>query len=290
MVKNETIIIHPHMFIKSTKPLTRENKRSKHFIFDLDETLGSFSEFFILWKALEQLSIEPSKSSNQEYFDKILTIFPEFWRPGIFTILRFLLHKKTKSECGNVYIYTNNKCSKSWPIMIQNYIEKCMDLGGLFDKIICSFKINNTIVESLRTTQEKTCYDIIKCTLLPINAEMCFIDNSYHPQMLDEKVFYIQPKSYFHNLNMRDIIVRMLKAGLSEHELEKIHNICIQMGCSVNDRIKSIYEQELDILISKKLMYYIQDFFYLIRRRSRTHKIRSNYEKILGNFTRKCRK
>jgi hypothetical protein len=286
MVKNDTIIIHPNLFIKSNRPLSKDNKRNKHFIFDLDETLGSFSDFFILWKALEQISID---NSNQEYFDKILKLFPEFWRPGIFTILRFLLHKKTTEECGKIYIYTNNKCSQSWTVMIQQYIENAMDLRGLFDQIVCAFKINNTVVESLRTTNDKTYSDIIRCTLLPNNAEICFIDNSFHPQMLNDKVFYIQPKSYYHNLGTRDIINRVVKSGLLDTDSENLYDVLIQSGCSVNDRIKTIYEQDLDILISKKLMYYIQDFFYLTRRRSRTQKIRTRYEKILGNFTRRRR-
>ena len=43
--------------------------------------------------------------------------------------------------------------------------------------------------------------------MMPKNTEICFIDNTYYNEMLDDNVYYIQTLSYNHNLS-KDIIIR----------------------------------------------------------------------------------
>ena len=67
----------------------------KIVVFDLDETLGYFTEFGIFWDCL----IYYFKNKNEETltqsdFNDILDLFPEFLRPNIINILNYLKNKK----------------------------------------------------------------------------------------------------------------------------------------------------------------------------------------------------
>ena len=81
----EEIIIHPNRFCVSTV-----RPKKKHFVFDLDETLGSFSDMYILWKGIKHL--RESIIFDKSLFRNIINLFPEFLRYGIATILQYLHH------------------------------------------------------------------------------------------------------------------------------------------------------------------------------------------------------
>ena len=75
----------------------------KFIIFDLDETLGYFVEFGIFWDCLSFYLNHNNNNNNnnnnddelyQEYFNKILDLYPEFLRPNIIHILNYLKKKK----------------------------------------------------------------------------------------------------------------------------------------------------------------------------------------------------
>ena len=74
--------------------------------FDLDETLGSFTDLEILWKTI--LSFQKNKPID---FNKLLDLYPEFLRYGILLILEFIYNKKKKGLCDRVYIYTTDQPS-----------------------------------------------------------------------------------------------------------------------------------------------------------------------------------
>ena len=65
----------------------------KAIVFDLDETLGHFSNLREISETIEELMQRPLK---QMEFDELLNLYPEFLRPGILTILEFLYYKKTQ--------------------------------------------------------------------------------------------------------------------------------------------------------------------------------------------------
>ena len=90
----------------------------KVVVLDLDETLGSFADLYIIWCGIQHAW----PSCN--YFEELLETYPEFLRYGILTILEYLYQKKRKKECYKLFIYTNNQCSSSWVHMITNYLEK----------------------------------------------------------------------------------------------------------------------------------------------------------------------
>ena len=79
--------------------------QQKIIIFDLDETLGTFGEMYILWQLLE-----PTPINSDIIFRELMKIYPEFLRPGIFPILEYLAYKKQTGQCSHIFLYTNNQC------------------------------------------------------------------------------------------------------------------------------------------------------------------------------------
>ena len=60
----------------------------KYVVFDLDETLGYFTELGIFWDSLKSVL----KNLNQNEFNKFVIYIKNF-RPGIFSIITFLLKR-----------------------------------------------------------------------------------------------------------------------------------------------------------------------------------------------------
>ena len=96
----------------------------KIVVFDLDETLGYFVEFGMFWTALETFY---GRKLSQFEFNKTLDLYPEFSRPNILDILRFLKRKKQCKSCSHVMIYTNNQGPKEWAHSIKSYFESKMN-------------------------------------------------------------------------------------------------------------------------------------------------------------------
>jgi len=300
----ENIKLYPGKYIHIDKEEPEEiyvsSKPKKVIVLDLDETIGSFSDLYVLWSTIYEyidfmnkyiLSDESVEIAQENIdmieFNGLLDLFPEFFRHGIIHILEFIYNKKKNGLC-KIYLYTNNQialdCEYSptkWVSKIVDYLSyKICDSVPLFDQLICAFKINRKIVELKRTTKTKTYSDFIKCTVLPKTTEICFIDDSFFPDMACEKVYYIQPKGYKHYLN-KDIIIRRL---LSSKNIEQIP-VEYRPGLEIalydsfgNPDIPIITKCQIenDIAISRKLMYYINEFFYLTTKKSKTRRLRKS--------------
>jgi hypothetical protein len=255
--------------------------------FDLDETLGSFTDLEILWSGLQDFSDDNCPVS----FNNLLDLYPEFLRYGIIPILEYLIEKKKTGECGSIYIYTNNQCEPNWVDLISQYLNyKLKVKGNIFNQIISAFKINNRRVEPSRTTHSKTYPDFIRCTLLPKNTEIFFLDNANYPEMKQGRVYYIQPKSYIHHLSTNDIIHRFvsskLRLTLPNATTETIQTHLLTYFISrdtYNTGNPRIRDLETDILVAQKIMYHLRDFFYIANKLARTKKKRQR----LGRSTRK---
>jgi hypothetical protein len=202
----------------------------------------------------------------------LLDLYPEFLRYGILSILEFIYNKKTRGICDKVYIYTNNQCSSEWCKLIANYFNyKLNTHGELFDKIICAFKINNKIVQFGRTTHNKTYNDFINCTLLPKKTRICFVDNSYFYEMKNDRVYYIQPLSYIHNLSTESIIKRFINSNIYTDNFDTSDDYLIsdylQKQFFKNNRnmqnILFIKDFETDIHVAQKIMYHVKEFFHI---------------------------
>ena len=255
---------------------------SKVVAFDLDETLGSFGSLDVLWRGLIQLKKEnpgtPFKET-QDNFDRLLDLYPEFLRTGILPILRLLSMKKQAGKCDGVFIYTNNQCPPSWTEMIVNYLSKktnCVE--PLFDKLVLAFKLQTRPLETLRTSHEKLSRDLIRCIVLPTDTEIFFVDNTFYSGMKTKRVYYVQPKDYFHGLSISEIVQRISSVYKEPAFWNQWFN-----GFYHEEPQLTQWMKDENAIIAKKMMYHLQDFFVLTTMRTtnkqRTQKIRSRFYK-----------
>ena len=274
----------------------------KIIVFDLDETLGSFFLLNILWRGLNQVRNNTTFDEQGE-FNKILDLYPEFLRYGILHIIEFLYSKKKQGLIHKIYIYTNNNCTPPWVTLISNYFNYKLGINcnknsnsePIFDKTICAFKINNKVLEISRTTHEKTYSDFITCTMLPKCTEICFIDNTYHKNMVTEKVYYIQPRAYCHHLHPNTVLDRFYASSVGfsmktifdkdDSYREYLCDWFASNGVVFDTVCLDISYTTTDIFVSQKLMYHLRDFIYTNLRRKQTRK--QNIR--IGKTTRKNR-
>jgi hypothetical protein len=262
-------------FVMSYKKIKAQYK--KIVTFDLDETLGSFGELYILWKAITDYYKELEQIHDMDtMFYKLSDLYPEFLRHGILNILGYLYNKKISGQCSKVFLYTNNNCygseNSKWLSFLIGYIHSkiCSQNTVLFDKIICAFKINNQVMEPMRTTHNKTYSDFIRCSLLPKSAEVCFIDNTYYQKMLNDRVYYIQPRSYHHALSKEvilDRLVRFWTGPVLDYSFIRDRFSKYLLGSRKSSQISS------DIMVSQKIMYHLKEFFLLSTKGKKTKKM-----------------
>jgi hypothetical protein len=239
-------------------------------VFDMDETLGYFVEFGIFWESIiayiKSTSEDPVKI-QQTTFNKILDLYPEFIRPNITSLLNYLKHKKISKQCNGVMIYTNNQGPKEWAYYIKEYFEHKTNTK-LFEQIICAFKVNGKQVEICRTTQEKTYNDLIKCTKIPLNTKICFLDDSYHPEMNNHNVYYIKLKPYVYNLTYETLIQRFISSEIGKSIIiDGAYDYFASFVKNYMDNFDFVYvtktteEYDVDKIITKKTMTHLQNFF-----------------------------
>ena len=238
-------------------------KPFKIVVFDLDETLGYFTEFGIFCDCLNNYFKNASYSNTN--FNELLDLYPNFLRPKIMNILRYLKGKKAENKCYKVMIYTNNQGDKSWAMNIKKYFDDKVEYE-LFDKIIAAFKVRGKQVEIGRTSHDKTMDDFVRCTKLPENIEVCFIDDLYHSGMEDDKVYYINVKPYKHQMRIEDMINIFLHSSLANKIQSKeqfttaiIHDFK-QYKYRISDKTQK--EQEIDEIIGKRMLQHLKQFFY----------------------------
>ena len=239
-----------------------DNIPPKVVVFDLDETLGYFTEFGVFYDLLiKHLQVAPPLRSH--VFRSTIDLFPEVLRPNIMSVLNYLKRKKQSGVCNKVLIYTNNQGPPEWRNMIKDYLHDKLEYV-LFDKVIGAFKLNGRVTEVSRTTSDKTTDDLIRCARLPGNTQICFIDDVHYENM--DNVYYIKVNPYIHNISMNIMVNRLLTSPLCgrfrivpsryvSYVREKIH------GYKYTYKTKDISEYEIDKIVTKKLMLLLQDFF-----------------------------
>ena len=281
----------------------------KVVVFDLDETIGSFADLYLIWTAIFNTGIYTGptcKTIVQSIFNELLDLYPEFLRYGILHILDFIRTKIQNGESHRIYLYTNNHCNfvaspdsrdttqpspTEWIEMIIIYLN--MKIGvtdTIFAKPICAFKIGSRIIEPLRTTRNKTHSDFLKCAVLPKNTEICFIDDTHHSQMVHNKVYYIQPPPYVHELTQLAIIDRFMVSSLytklntSQYNTKQFESIfTINCQLLLPNTLLSKNDNNNNKEVYNKMMYYIKEFFCIS---TKTHPTRRKRVRI-GKFTRK---
>jgi hypothetical protein len=235
----------------------------KIVVFDVDETLGYFTKLGVFWDCL--ISYLKIGSLNKKDFVALLDIFPEFIRPNIMTILKYVKDQKINNLCGGVMIYTNNQGEKEWIQNIKDYFQEKLNYD-LFDKIITAFKINGKRIELCRTTHNKCMKDFIKCTKMSANTELCFIDDMYHPHMSADNVYYIHIKPYKFDVSYEEMMKRVLLSPYFKKYIEDGDDFKAKMLTTFAEfnyveTKKSRKEYEMDRIVGKKILEHLKLFF-----------------------------
>jgi hypothetical protein len=242
----------------------------KIVVFDLDETLGSFVELGIFWDAIEQYF--PAMKTDAHFF-QVLDLMPEFLRPHIIDIITYLIDQRTKQCVHKIMIYTNNQGPRTWVEMISKYF--AYKLGTpVFDQIIAAFKVQGRVIEPGRTTHDKTVQDLINCTQIPPQTEICFLDDQHHPLMEDERVFYINAKPYTYTLPFDEMVIRYYRRfnpPLTEAVfVKRVTDFMKRYRFEVKS--KDADEQRVDEIVSLRLFQYLKEFCEPTRQTAGTRK------------------
>tara|TARA_B100000530_G_scaffold335971_1_gene289385 strand:- start:797 stop:1576 length:780 start_codon:yes stop_codon:yes gene_type:complete len=254
-------------------------KTNNIVVFDLDETLGNFTELSIFWEALNKYH---KKSLTEKDFFSLLDTFPNFLRPNIHNIIKYIIQQKKKNKCDSIMIYTNNQGNKKWINMISRYFDYKLK-QPTFDKIIAAFKVKGQHVEMCRTTHDKSVNDLFRCTQLPENTQICFIDDQYHPLMKHDNVYYINVKPYNYSINFQTMANKyFITIMKDDNKDEFIYFMTTHMNTSGYVVIeKDEAEHKVDKVISKKLLSHLKEFFGSKNKtKRRKHNKRNKTEKL----------
>jgi hypothetical protein len=259
----------------------------KIVVFDLDETLGYFTEFGMFWDCLAHyINKKGLTSLSQSDFIETLDLYPEFLRPNIINILTYLKKKKESTCCHKIMIYTNNNGPRLWAQNIVGYFDKKLNFK-LIDQIVAAFKVNGQQVEICRTTHNKTHQDFIRCTKVPVNAEICFLDDTFHPGMSNENIYYINVKPYNHDIPFEEMLKRFMNSSIGKCVIRDADFQAIMTTSFKLYKYKCLNkdpnEYEIDKIIGKQIITHLQTFFNDKPKRNKTMKsFRKKYKNDKG--------
>lgn len=255
-------------------------------VFDLDETIGHFSQLYTIWETLQEIckSSKHKNTLHQDLFNRLLDAFDDYMRPLIMAIFNYLKNKKLNTKNVAVMIYTNNNGPKNWTLMIRDYIHYKLHYN-LFDNVICAFKVNGKVIEPFRTTYHKTYSDLIRCTSIPRSAKIFFIDDQYHEKMKHENIYYIKIKPYIFEYTYEQILQRISNesivdymwrsCGLNErqllYEFDKTYNKH-RYATEMDDNEQ--LSKNIDQSVGKQIMKHLREFFFDVIETRQTRKHR----------------
>ncbi len=253
--------------------------QKKAVVFDLDDTIGHFEEVSMFLSGLQFIV---GKEIKETFLFSLLDLWPHFLRPGIFDILTLLKKEKKKNKHLKVIIYTNNMGPRSWTLLIKRYLEKKIN-SRLFDKTITAYRPFSKI--NCRTTHEKTRADFLKCSKLPANTQILFLDDQYHPRMHHSQITYLHLLPYDYGIPYHKMINTFLasKAGniIPSHEHDKFRHYMFNFLNSGRGKQKYIVRrtriQKKDRVQTRIIKQQLRRFLNIRRTRrnhSRKHKTR----------------
>jgi len=229
-----------HLINYTENQCSRLNK--KVFVFDMDETIGAFSEFIYIWNILKEII----QDNKQVLFNQLLDMFPECMRDGIFVIMEYILNKKQRNECSHIMIYTNNMYSPDFPDHIHNYIDYRMRTHDFIDKIIYAYKVNGVLVEQKRTSTKKMYSDFVRCANISPETYICFLDDRFHNGMKNENLYYIHIKPYKNPLSKIQIHRRLIHSHIYKTIFGRYYlfQLVPDKGCNLKKRANQNYHRK----------------------------------------------
>jgi hypothetical protein len=191
------------------------------FVFDLDKTIGYFTQVAIFIEGVEDYI--GRKLKKQEMY-KIFDLYPEIFRPDTMSIFNYLKKIKQKTKTTKVIIFTNNCGPKSWVYDIKKYIEKKIKYK-LFDRTIAAWKVNGKVYEKCRTSHEKKYSDLLKCGNLKKSDKIIFLDDMVHDYMINKNVVILHLKAYKHDILFTKMCKIFLKSNIGKIVKKKDHKL-----------------------------------------------------------------
>lgn len=256
-------------------------------VFDLDETLGSFGQLYYFWNRTKEF-LKNNELSKKKFFN-IIDNFPLFFRPNLLKLLNVIKNKKIEKKCNFVMIYTNNNGPNEWVNLLKDYLHYKVQYN-LFDKIIRAFEARGSRVEMCRTTNSKSYNDFIKCTKLPENTQVCFLDDIYHEPMENKNVYYIKLKPYQYSISF-NILTKIFynkNKHLFKHNYNSYLNFINKYANNYNIINKSKLEESNDKEYTEDLIKKIDKFFKSNKNVTKKRKIKRKNQ-FKQNQTRRYR-
>jgi hypothetical protein len=235
-------------------------------VIDFDETIGFFSDLYKFWYYVK---IYLNTELTYKYLYKLLDKYPLFFRPGILDIFKYIKNKKKNNVCNKVILYTNNKGSAPWITKILNYINFKIDYN-LFDYIIQNIDTNKSY---------STLNKLLVKNNNNINLHICFIDDNYHPEMINKNILYINIKPYIYNTNFSKLCKyfynnnRNLFTNIVHTEYHFTNYILSNIN-NYNNYYNTI-DKKYNLIISKKIKNNIKVF---LNNNKKTYKTSKNYK------------
>ena len=246
-------------------------------VFDLDETIGCFQQLGIFCDAIEKLY---KKKLTRKEFMHILDLYPEYFRPNIFNVMKFLKEKKIKGDLYKVCLYTNNQGPKEWARRICLYLDNKVNYK-LFDNHIGAYIVDGIQVEPQRTTHDKTVADFLRTTKLGNKTQICFIDDLYHEKMDNDNVYYIHIEPYSVLLPINLLVNRFYNnnMGMSYDSFNNyIHKFMNRYNMSELEKdSKRNFNHNLN---GKELMEHLELFLHPINKTTRRNKYETKNKTI----------
>lgn len=233
----------------------------KYIVFDLDETLGHFSQLGLIVDIIEHTFMI---HLTQHSFNELCETYIQYFRPNLVQILNIIKNIKSNNSNIKVVIYTNNIGPKSWTEQIVSFLETYVNFK-IFDYIVGGYSNYMGRIELCRTTPNKVPFDLINCINANKNSTFLFFDDQHHSYMLDKNITYIRLNPYEFNYKNKDIISLFLKTNLSKYLLNYYNynyyiDILTNRLNKYNLPITSTSQLKLDIQTSELIIKHIKQF------------------------------
>ncbi len=208
--------------------------------FDMDETLGYFTQIGVFWDILKELNHKSKiKFENDEFieFAKMMDIFADdILRPKLKDTFEIVQSAKQKygDHIKSVLIYTNNNGPLEWVEYITKYLNQ--KFGTVVDQIVASkeneeSKLAGGLIQehNLRQSEDKSVDDLLRVCGIDLENKdevyICFVDDLEHPKMKRNTVFYICIEQYVKILTPEYIVSKYFsteKNPLSEKQMDRL--------------------------------------------------------------------
>ena len=193
--------------------------QSRSIVFDLDHTIGYFKQFVHI---INHMDIDKINDSYNYLFES----FPEYFRPNIFQVFEYLILKRSEKKIKYIMLYTNNNND----IFVNKVIE------------FINYKLNTTLFDIIitqshpsRKNKYKDYHDLLLCSKLETETEICFIDDKKHENMMYINVFYIKCEPYIYNIDRNEIYER-IKIKISQNSKNR-YNLNLNNQKRVTEQI-----------------------------------------------------